>query len=47
MQAALSLAHTMAQHKIHLVYGGGSVGLMGEVARTLVSLSGTSNLPIN
>lgn len=27
---------------MRLVYGGGTVGLMGEVARTLVSLSGPS-----
>ncbi|KAI9884524.1 MAG: hypothetical protein M1823_003682 [Watsoniomyces obsoletus] len=40
MEAARSLAHAMHQHSIHLVYGGGTVGLMGELARTLVSLSG-------
>jgi uncharacterized protein (TIGR00730 family) len=34
----------MAAHNIHLVYGGGSVGLMGEVARTLVSLSGPESV---
>ncbi|MCJ1360340.1 MAG: hypothetical protein MMC33_010345 [Icmadophila ericetorum] len=28
----------------HLVYGGGTVGLMGELARTLVSLSGPSSV---
>jgi uncharacterized protein (TIGR00730 family) len=32
----------MHEHNIHLVYGGGTVGLMGELARTLVSLSGPS-----
>jgi len=30
----------MAAQNIELVYGGGTVGLMGEVAKTLVSLSG-------
>jgi len=33
-----------AAHNITLVYGGGSVGLMGEVARTLVSLSGPESV---
>ncbi|ROW02628.1 hypothetical protein VSDG_01810 [Cytospora chrysosperma] len=40
MEAARALAKAMAAHNIGLVYGGGTVGLMGEVARTLVSLSG-------
>ncbi|KAI4145226.1 MAG: hypothetical protein LQ340_006355 [Diploschistes diacapsis] len=40
MKAARSLAHAFAKHGIRLVYGGGTVGLMGELARTLVSLSG-------
>lgn len=30
----------MHANSLHLVYGGGTFGLMGEVARTLVSLSG-------
>ena len=34
----------MAAHDISLVYGGGTVGLMGEVARTLVSLSGPDSV---
>lgn len=34
----------MAAHNISLVYGGGTVGLMGEVARTLVSLSGPESV---
>ncbi|KAL8931363.1 MAG: hypothetical protein Q9216_007223, partial [Gyalolechia sp. 2 TL-2023] len=38
--AARSLAKTMHQHSIQLVYGGGTTGLMGEVARKLVKLSG-------
>jgi uncharacterized protein (TIGR00730 family) len=33
-----------AAHNISLVYGGGTVGLMGEVARTLVSLSGADSV---
>ncbi|CZR64278.1 uncharacterized protein PAC_14176 [Phialocephala subalpina] len=40
MEAARSLAHVFHQHNVSLVYGGGTVGLMGEVARTLVGLSG-------
>lgn len=44
MAAARALATTMAAHNISLVYGGGTVGLMGEVARTLVSLSGPSSV---
>jgi len=44
MAAARSLAHVMADNKISLVYGGGTVGLMGELARTLVSLSGPESV---
>lgn len=33
-----------AAHDISLVYGGGTVGLMGEIARTLVSLSGPDSV---
>ncbi|KAL2760845.1 hypothetical protein ACRALDRAFT_1046012 [Sodiomyces alcalophilus JCM 7366] len=40
MEAARRLARVMAANKIALVYGGGTVGLMGEVAKTLVALSG-------
>lgn len=40
MAAARALAHTMHTHGIQLVYGGGIGGLMGEVAKTLVQLSG-------
>ncbi|KAI9880382.1 MAG: hypothetical protein M1830_003699 [Pleopsidium flavum] len=40
LAAARSLAHTLHAHNISLVYGGGTIGLMGELARTLVSLSG-------
>lgn len=44
MEMARSLAKVMAQHNIGLVYGGGTVGLMGEVARTLVSLNGPESV---
>ncbi|MCJ1457467.1 hypothetical protein MMC28_007835 [Mycoblastus sanguinarius] len=40
MAAARSLAEAFHKHKVSLVYGGGTLGMMGEVARTLVSLSG-------
>ena len=40
LAAARELAHVFAKHNIKLVYGGGSDGIMGEIARTLVSLSG-------
>lgn len=39
-EAARSLGHALHKHNIRLVYGAGTTGLMGEVARTLVSLSG-------
>lgn len=32
---AQALARTMVQHRIGLVYGGGTVGLMGEIARAV------------
>ncbi|KAA8643221.1 hypothetical protein EYZ11_003109 [Aspergillus tanneri] len=40
METARALAHEFYRNNIQLVYGGGTAGLMGEVARTLVSLSG-------
>ncbi|OBT57691.1 hypothetical protein VE04_02402 [Pseudogymnoascus sp. 24MN13] len=40
--AARALAPYFHEHGINLVYGGGTTGLMGELARTLVSLSGPS-----
>jgi len=42
LAAARALAETLHYHNIRLVYGGGTVGLMGEVAKTLVKLSGPS-----
>ncbi|KAF1967364.1 lysine decarboxylase-like protein-like protein [Bimuria novae-zelandiae CBS 107.79] len=44
LAAARSLAHALHAANINLVYGGGTVGLMGEVARTLVSLSGPDSV---
>ena len=44
LAAAHDLAVVFAAHKIKLVYGGGTVGLMGEIARTLVSLSGPESV---
>ncbi|KAJ5092302.1 hypothetical protein NUU61_007172 [Penicillium alfredii] len=40
MEAARTLAHEFHKNNVQLVYGGGTTGLMGEVARTLVALSG-------
>jgi uncharacterized protein (TIGR00730 family) len=40
MAAAHTLGMTMAQAGIGLVYGGGSIGLMGEVARTVIAHGG-------
>ncbi|TID20339.1 lysine decarboxylase-like protein [Venturia nashicola] len=44
LAAARSLATAMARENMKLVYGGGTVGLMGEVAKTLVSLSGPDSV---
>jgi len=44
MEAARSLAREFHKNNISLCYGGGTVGLMGEVAKTLVSLSGPSSV---
>jgi uncharacterized protein (TIGR00730 family) len=44
MATARALATVMAANAIQLIYGGGTVGLMGEVARTLVSLSGPDSV---
>ncbi|KAI4238564.1 MAG: hypothetical protein LQ352_007864 [Teloschistes flavicans] len=38
--AARSLGETLSKHNIKLIYGGGTTGLMGEVAKTVVSRSG-------
>ena len=39
-EAALQLGQLMVQQGIHLVYGGGGVGLMGVIARTIVEGGG-------
>ena len=44
MEAARSLGHALHHHNAKLVYGGGDCGLMGEVAKTLVSLSGADSV---
>jgi len=44
MEAARALAREFHAHNISLVYGGGTVGLMGEVARSLVALSGPESV---
>jgi uncharacterized protein (TIGR00730 family) len=44
MEAAKSLAEVFHKNDIKLVYGGGTVGLMGQVARTLVALSGPDSV---
>lgn len=40
MQAAKDLARAFHEQNVQLVYGGGTKGLMGELARELVRLSG-------
>lgn len=44
MAAARDLAKVFHDNDVSLVYGGGTVGLMGEVARSLVSLSGPNSV---
>ena|ERR1700710_232767 len=44
LKAARDLAQVLHTSNISLVYGGGTTGLMGELARTLVSLSGPSSV---
>ena len=40
LKAAQTLGRAMAEHDIGLVYGGGSLGLMGEIARSVLSAGG-------
>ncbi len=40
MEAARDLGQAMAEAEIGLVYGGGSLGLMGEVARSVLAAGG-------
>lgn len=44
MEAAAALAQVFHEHNIKLVYGGGTVGLMGQLAKTLVELSGPKSV---
>lgn len=44
MEAARALAKLFHEKGIHLVYGGGTRGIMGEVAKTLVALSGPQSV---
>ncbi|KAK0651937.1 hypothetical protein B0T16DRAFT_454352 [Cercophora newfieldiana] len=44
LEAARALAHAMAATNIGLVYGGGTIGIMGEIAKTLVTLSGPDSV---
>lgn len=44
MAAARSLAQELHRHGMRLIYGGGTLGMMGEVAKTLVSLSGPDSV---
>lgn len=39
-QAAIQLGQLLAQHGVRLVYGGGSIGLMGVVADTILAAGG-------
>ncbi|GKZ18919.1 hypothetical protein AbraIFM66951_001877 [Aspergillus brasiliensis] len=44
LEAARALAQELHKHNVQLVYGGGTVGIMGELAKTLVSLSGPKSV---
>lgn len=44
LESARRLARSLHEANISLVYGGGTHGLMGELARTVVSLSGSQNV---
>ncbi|KAL8909872.1 MAG: hypothetical protein Q9171_004822 [Xanthocarpia ochracea] len=44
LEAARSLAHSLHAHNATLVYGAGTTGIMGEIAKTLVSLSGPQSV---
>jgi uncharacterized protein (TIGR00730 family) len=41
VEAAIALGKEFAEHNIRLVYGGGSVGLMGAVAKSVLDHGGT------
>ncbi|MCJ1462859.1 hypothetical protein MMC07_001462 [Pseudocyphellaria aurata] len=44
LEAARSLARAMHANSIELVYGAGTSGMMGELAKTLVALSGPDSV---
>ncbi|KAK1065945.1 hypothetical protein LTR12_012437 [Friedmanniomyces endolithicus] len=44
LAAARALAHVLYSANLNLVYGGGTVGIMGEIAKTLVALSGPNSV---
>ncbi|KAL8999152.1 MAG: hypothetical protein Q9169_001931 [Polycauliona sp. 2 TL-2023] len=44
LEAARSLAHAMHAINASLIYGAGTTGVMGEIAKTLVSLSGPQSV---
>ena len=44
LAAARSLARAMHDRSMHLVYGAGTTGIMGELAKTLVALSGPDSV---
>ncbi|KAH6692778.1 hypothetical protein BKA61DRAFT_637673 [Leptodontidium sp. MPI-SDFR-AT-0119] len=44
VKTARALAFALHKNNIKLVYGGGTSGLMGEIARTLVRLSGPTSV---
>jgi uncharacterized protein (TIGR00730 family) len=44
LAAARALGQALHANGMNLVYGGGTVGIMGEVAKTLVSLSGPDSV---
>jgi uncharacterized protein (TIGR00730 family) len=40
VEAAISLGKTFAENNVRLVYGGGSVGLMGAIAKSVLEHGG-------
>ena len=40
--AAVELGQLMAENKLNLVYGGGNIGLMGEIAQSVIKAGGTA-----
>ncbi|KAL2447125.1 LOG family protein [Exophiala dermatitidis] len=44
LESARALAHSLSKAGYKLVYGGGTMGIMGEVSKTMVSLSGPESV---